>query len=161
MDVFSGRYAIQTHRQPEIIMDDEHTTNKSLLPKVDIDDNHVTIARQPLTQLFASQRSVDFKLMIPEHATLTVKLFAGDVAVSGVYKKLNVRVRSGNVMLDGPLFEYSEPSQVRVLSGSLICRGLTDAGYALPWLNDKVHYIENADGVPLRVQVYLGEVDFS
>jgi len=161
LDVVGGRYRIATHSLPELLVDTRRTHNKSVLPKVEVSEDKIQIGKQPLMRWFTTKLGVEARIVVPEDLEITVRMFSGELVLNGRYRKINVRMRSGNVTLEGPYFECREIGEVKITTGNLRCHKLSEAGYGIPWTSDKVKYIENNDGVQIRIQLNMGELDFS
>ena len=153
IDVPSGRYRIATQTLNEILIDARQTHNKSLVPKLEKHDGSFRLFRQPMLRWFTTSRGVDATVLVPEGSSLQIKLYSGAVHVSGYYRNVNVHLRTGEAVLNGPAFGITENGLVKILNGNLRCIGLSDAGFEMPLFENKIQRLHHTNGKSLRVEL--------
>jgi hypothetical protein len=161
IDVVGGRYRIATQSLNEILVDARQTHNKSLVPRLDVNCNAARLVKHPLLRWFTTARGVDATVLVPEGSSINVKMYNGLVAITGHYRTIDVRLRNGEVVVSGPGFALDQNGLVKITSGNLRCINLSEAGFEMPLIPTKIKSIDHPSGSSLRVEVYLGELDFS
>jgi len=161
IDVPAGYFRIATQSLNEVLVDARQTHNKSLVPKLEAHAGGLRLFRQPMVRWFTTSRGVNATVLIPEGSSLQIKLYSGSLSLTGEYGSLDIRLRSGDATLNGPAFSITENGLVKILSGNLRCVNLTEAGFEVPLLGNNIKEIAHTNGPSLRVELGLGELDFS
>lgn len=160
LDVLGGNYRIATQSLNEVLIDGRKTHNKTLLPKMTIDGSDVKLLKHQLLPWFNTARGVEATVLVPDGSSVTIKMYSGNVKLSGKFEMINVNLRHGDVTLtDG--FMLHGNSLVKIASGNMNCSGLAENGFNMPWQSKKITSIDHENGASLRVELRLGELVFS
>jgi hypothetical protein len=156
--VWNGCFELYTHPELSVKIDAGAISNMDIVPELMFADDYITISNQLFPAILAKSDTIKIKIYVPDESVVHFRQVAGNLFVSGSYKRLKTKNWLGNVHSHLDELFVREEATLEVISGDVYIDSEDQSVIQSRSGYENYQFFKFYNGSSIKEHTHIGEV---